>query len=208
MDTQPGTDDPAPHRGWHSRDYLPRFDAPGLYQALTFRLADSLPSTILAQWEKELAALSDETARDLERRRRIEDWLDAGHGSCLLRQPEMASLVQNALLYFDGARYRLLSWCVMPNHVHVLIQCLPGFPLDAVLHSWKSFSSHEINRRQGSTGSLWQREYHDRYIRDEDHYWNVIHYIHRNPVKARLVEKQEDWSWSSAAPPFKVPPPF
>ena len=189
---------PRPHKGWHSRGYLPHFDAPNLYQALTFRLADSLPQSVLTEWEKELATLDDADERDRERRRRIEDYLDAGHGSCILREPAIGLLVQNALLHFDAERYRMLAWCIMPNHVHALIHCLPRHPLSDVVHSGKSFTAHRINALKGTTGPVWQRDYYDRYIRDETHYWNTVRYIERNPVKARLVKEKTDWPWSSA----------
>ncbi|HPB97339.1 MAG TPA: hypothetical protein PKW66_15580, partial [Polyangiaceae bacterium] len=57
-----------------------------------------------------------------------------GHGNCWLKQPEIASIVEKAWLYFDGQRYRLLVWCVMPNHVHVLIETFDKFPLGGLLH--------------------------------------------------------------------------
>ena len=78
---------------------------------------------------------------DAERYRRIERYLDAGYGDCWLRRPEIATLVQDALLHFDGIRYRLLAWVVMPNHVHLLIETEPGFPLPGVVQSWKGFTA-------------------------------------------------------------------
>lgn len=105
----------------------------------------------------------------------------------------MATLVENSLLHFDGDRYRLLAWCIMPNHVHVLIETitingLPGsagipagktsqhspHSLSKIIHSWKSFTATEANRILGRTGPFWFREYHDRYIRDEKHLANVL----------------------------------
>jgi putative DNA methylase len=68
------------------------------------------------------APSADLIQREIELRRRIEEYLDAGHGACWLRRPEIAALVEGALRYFDGQRYRLLAWCVMPNHVHTLIR--------------------------------------------------------------------------------------
>jgi REP element-mobilizing transposase RayT len=195
--TEENTGEPR-HRGWHSRGYLPHFDAPRRYQAITFRLADSMPQCVLDEWERELEALADEDERDQERSRRVERYLDAGHGLCLLREAKSAEITENALLRFDGERYRLLAWCVMPNHVHALLQCLPGFPLGEVMHSWKSFTAHGINAIHGRTGQVWQRDYYDRFMRDEEHYWNTVRYIERNPVKARLVKEKEEWLWSSA----------
>ncbi|MFO7697077.1 MAG: transposase [Anaerolineae bacterium] len=86
----------------------------------------------------------------------------------------------------------------MPNHVHVLIETMDGWPLSRVLHSWKSYTAHQVNKHLGRQGSLWRREYHDRFVRDETHLGNAVLYVHNNPVKAGLVERPEDWRFSSA----------
>ncbi|HEX9733723.1 MAG TPA: transposase, partial [Thermoanaerobaculia bacterium] len=86
----------------------------------------------------------------------------------------------------------------MPNHVHVLIETVPGHGLDSVLHSWKSFTAKEANRLLDRTGAFWQVEYHDRFTRDAAHLANATRYIENNPVKVGLVTSGEDWRWSSA----------
>ena len=141
-----------------------------------------------------LAAAAD----DVETRRHYEAYLDAGHGSCVLREPVCANIVQDALLHFDGDRYRLLAWVVMPNHVHVLTQPLPGHGLADILQTWKRYSALHINRHLGRTGPLWRREYWDRFIRDERHYAAAVAYIEENPVKAGLAQAPGEWYWSSA----------
>jgi REP element-mobilizing transposase RayT len=100
----------------------------------------------------------------------------------------MADIVEEALLHGDGQSYRLLAWCVMPNHVHMLIDTREGIPLHDVLHSWKSFTAKAINRPLGPTGTVWMRDYFDRYIRDDRHLAAMVAYIHANPVKAGLVD--------------------
>ena len=184
-------------RDWYSRDYLPHFDRPGLIQAITFRLADALPVEKLRRWELELAHETD-LVREVEKKRRMEAWIDAGHGSCWLREALMAQIVEEALLHFDSARYRLIAWSIMPNHVHVLIETLEGWPLGGIVHSWKTWTAKEINAHLGRTGSVWQREYHDRYIRDGEHLANVTRYIEQNPVKAGLCSEATEWRWGSA----------
>ena len=182
---------------WRSRGYLPHFDQTGLVQAIAFRLVDSLPRSFLELCERKLAGLSS-NKRQTERQKRIDAMLDRGAGECHLRDPRVAETVENALLFFDSQRYNLLCWCIMPNHVHTMIETRPGYPLELVLHSWKSFTSKEANRILDRTGKFWQEEYHDRYIRDDDHYANTFRYIEENPVKAGLVAKADDWRWSSA----------
>jgi REP element-mobilizing transposase RayT len=181
------------HKNWHSRGYLPHFDAPGLIQGITYRLSDSLPAEII-----ELLQSEAKTMADAEKRSRIETYLNAGYGACYLRQPPIAKLVEDTWLHFDGNRYNLIAWVVMPNHVHVMIEIIEGHPLDRIIHSWKSFTASEANRLLRRTGQFWFNDYFDRYIRDEKHYYNAIHYIHENPVVARLVERAEDWPFSSA----------
>lgn len=201
-------------RGWHSRGYLPHFDAPGVIQHITYRLADSLPKEALARIEQELPTLPVEK-QDIERRRRIEAYLDAGHGSCVLGRPAAAKLVIETWLRFDGERYRLPAFVVMPNHCHVLIECLDGCSLGKIVNSWKTYTARWINahvigagcrvgyragarRSQGGSQGLWQRDYWDRYIRDERHFHAAKAYIENNPVAAGLVTAPEDWPWGSA----------
>jgi len=180
------------HKGWHSRGYLPHLDAPGVIQAVTFRLADSLPADVLERlnhnFKNDPAAL----------RRGVAQVLDAGHGTCLLRAAWAAELVEQALLYFDGTRYRLLAWVVMPNHVHCVVEPADGFRLGDIVQSWKQFTARTINARRGDHGRFWQKDYFDRRIRDDRHLAAAIQYVENNPVSAGLVTKPTDWSYSSA----------
>jgi len=220
---------PEPHLGWYSRGYLPHWDHPGMIQSLNFRLADSLPQTVLEQWQQELGvklkqqplgapaslpassktrapkpagkdagAPSNIGTPSVQLRQRIEEYLDAGHGDCWLRRPDIAALVEGALLHFDPERYRLLAWCVMPNHVHTLIETQAGWPLAGILHSWKSFTGNKANALLGRDCEFWQREYLDRYVRNVEHYEKVLSYIEENPVKAGLAKIKTEWPWSSA----------
>jgi REP element-mobilizing transposase RayT len=189
--------------GWHSRGYLPHFDGSDCMQHVTIHLADSLPKHVVKQMEQALQ-LIPEHERDSERRKRIEAWIDAGHGRCDLRHPDVAAMVELALLFFDQLRYRLLAWVVMPNHVHILVQPLPGWTLAAIVASWKKFTAARIadcrrHRGESIAPPIWHREYWDRYIRDERHYAQTIAYIHDNPVKAGLCATAHDWPWSSDA---------
>jgi putative transposase len=99
---------------------------------------------------------------------------------------------------FDGKRYSLLAWCVMPNHVHVLVETRPDHRMGRIVHSWKSYTGVAANRLLSRTGAFWAREYFDRFMRDEDHVARTAAYIEGNPVKARLCENVSDWRFSSA----------
>jgi REP element-mobilizing transposase RayT len=181
-----------PHRGWHERGYLPHFDGGAVAQMITFRLADSLPRDVYERVT--LAAVNPQ-----DRYFWLEKLVDQGRGACLLGSRRNAIIVRDALAHFDGERYRLLAWIVMPNHVHVLIEQTAGFRLDTVVHSWKSFTSRQISKSEGRTGRVWAADYFDRYIRDDEHYRNAVFYIENNSVKAKLVGKPEEWEFSSAA---------
>jgi REP element-mobilizing transposase RayT len=93
----------------------------------------------------------------------------------------LARLVANAFTYFDGRRYDLDSFVVMPNHVHVLFRLRGGRALEKVVHSWKSFTAKAVNKAAGREGMLWQEDYWDRMIRNERHLNAVRSYIARNP---------------------------
>jgi putative DNA methylase len=182
---------------WRSRGYLPHWEAGEVAQSITFRLADGLPSAVLAQLEQELRLLPDDDAA-VERRIRIERMLDRGHGVARLAEPNIADIVERALLHFDGERYRLHAWVIMPNHVHVVATPLGDRTLADIVHSWKSFTATQANLVLGRGGAFWAREYFDRFIRDEVHYANAVSYVVMNPVKAGLCERPEDWRFSGA----------
>jgi putative transposase len=189
---------------WHSRGYLPHFESSEATQHVTFHLADSLPQTALLQLEAELKALPA-WKRDVELRKQVDAWIDAGHGSCVLRKPSLAKMVQGSLLNFDLQRYRLLAWVVMPNHVHVLFQPINGWKVAEIVASWKKFTARKIcdDRRdcgESTVAPVWHREYWDRFIRDHRHFEQTVEYIHLNPVKAGLVATAEMWPWCSAYP--------
>ena len=186
---------------WRSRGYLPHCDEIGLIQNITFRLSDSIPVKILAQWCIELKIIPGVLSYDprkIELRRRIEKYEDACYGDCWLRYPQVAEIMQNALFFFDGERYRLLEWCIMPNHVHALILPVNGHLPADIVHSWKSYTGHAVKKLINLTKPFWMSEYHDRFIRNERHLEIVRNYILQNPAAARLVRNAEDWPWSSA----------
>jgi REP element-mobilizing transposase RayT len=179
-------------RGWHERGYLPHRDAPGLIQFVTFRLADSFPAERRDEWQR-LLVIEDQAARRLQ----LEAYLDLGFGACHLRNPRIAELTANAFKHFDGQRYRLIAWCVMPNHVHVLFETTTR-PMSEVIESWKRFIATNANKLLGQKGSFWQEDYWDTYMRDADDEAATVFYIEDNPTKAGMA----NWPWRSAT---KIP---
>jgi hypothetical protein len=180
------------------RNRLPHWHLQKAACFITYRLADSLPTALLAEWHRERElwlngnpkpwSPATEMAYHKQFSTRTDRMLDAGHGSCLLAVPEYAGIAAGTLLRRNQADYLLHSHVIMPNHVHVLVSPLEGKSLSSAIGGWKRFSATRIHKASGATGSLWQKDYFDRLIRDWDHFLNVARYIRRNPVKAGLVE--------------------
>lgn len=180
------------------RRKLPHWQQDGKQYFLTWRLADSLPADKLSELrdlQEKMRGIDDAERQDPEAEvfQRINAWLDAGHGSCVLKRPDIREVVTSALGYFDGKRYMLDAYVVMPNHVHVLVTLMPGEDLSSILHSWKSFTAKEINKVLGDEGPIWQDETFDRLIRSGEHEGFVRDYIWKNPAEAGLKEEQFDW---------------
>ena len=175
---------------------LPHWQQGEAWVFVTWRLGDSLPKAKLDQWNEERdfwrkrhpEPWDDKTEAEYHERfsRQIDEWLDQGSGSCVLKEPANAKIVADALRHFNEDRYELASFVVMPNHVHVLFRPLEDHALVEILKSWKGFTAREINKRIGKTGALWQDEYWDRLIRSERHFYKVAEYIRENPVMAKL----------------------
>jgi REP element-mobilizing transposase RayT len=163
------------------RRNLPHWRQEGGTYFITFRLADSLPAARRkeleqdrAEWTRTHGDVSASELTSAERgmyfelfHERVQRWLDAGDGSCLLGLPAARRIVKDAVRHFDGTRYGLGEFVVAGNHVHVLVTPMPGEDLSAILHSWKSFSAKAINREFDRAGSLWLDENFDHLVRSE-----------------------------------------
>jgi valyl-tRNA synthetase len=184
--------------------YLPHWSKDDAVYAVTFRLADAVPGEISEEWrlqrqtivqraQQQERPLSYDERVELQglHSAKIEAFLDAGHGECLLSDPQVAEIVQNAVRHFDQERYEIVAWAIMPNHVHAILRPFGGQELSKIVQSWKSFTAKEINRLLNRQGSLWMEEYYDHLIRDEKDLANQVSYTLANPEKAGL----QDWPW-------------
>ena len=133
----------AERKEWYSRGYLPHRDKPGLLQVVSYHLADSLPAEVLDRLRAEAASLP-EGRPQVALRSKIEDWTDAGHGACLLRLPDIAEMIIGNWRHYDGTRYALLAYVVMPNHVHVLVRMHAQASLAKTVQAWKGYSAKKI----------------------------------------------------------------
>jgi hypothetical protein len=187
--------------------HLPHWEQHGATYFITWRAADSLPRGVLDEWRAvrdrwlvrhqldaaRVAAGEVAVPRHLAAEYRLivsERWesrLDECHGECLLKDPALARVVADSLLHFDGDRYVMGDFVVMPNHVHLLV-CLPNEgQLRPQCRSWKKFTATVINKRLGRSGSFWQEDSFDHLVRSADEFEGYRGYIAENPVRARLL---------------------
>ena len=177
--------------------YLPHWTREGGVYSVTFRLGDSLPQQVIKGWKRERDGLLRKSGGEKrELTEKVETYLDAGHGNCWMNRTEIAQVIEEALKHFDGQRYRLLAWCIMPNHVHVVLKPNSGYELDKILHSWKSFTATRANTLLKRQGVFWQPESYDHLIRDDEELVHAVEYTLNNPQAAGL----KNWQWVGSAP--------
>ncbi len=161
--------------------YLPHWTkSDGIY-AVTFRLADSLPQHAVMNGKNVAHSITHSQDADL----------DKGYGECWLKRGDIADKVVATLNHFRDERYKLLAWCVMPNHVHLLIKPLANHELPGIIHSLKRHSAKTCNELLGREGPFWQAEYYDHVVRDAKELQSQAEYIFNNPDKAGF----ENWAW-------------
>jgi putative transposase len=190
--------------------HLPHWYQPGVTYFVTFRTDDSIPVAVAKAWRGQredwlrrhgVAAPRTDGKLDLEGlprdvqhefhdrfSRKYLDALDRGHGECLLRRPELAQIVAESLWHFDGERYRLGDFVIMPNHVHLLVCLLGATEVESQCRSWKKFAGTEINRRLSRKGRFWQEESFDHLVRSPEQFVAIRRYIAENPAAAKLGE--------------------
>jgi REP element-mobilizing transposase RayT len=114
-----------------------------------------------------------------------------------LKDYEPAKIVEDSIAFGAGERYELFAWCVMANHVHVLLA--PNWELKDITRGIKGYTAYKVNALQNQRGRVfWQDESYDHWARDEAESLRIIEYIENNPVVAGLCRSPEDWQWSSA----------
>jgi REP element-mobilizing transposase RayT len=184
--------------------YLPHWKAANAVYHVSFRLHDSIPKSVserlAAERDAMLAALRDGSKpfTKFEREQvlylyseKIDRHLDKSYGSCWLKIGEIAELVANALGYFDGDRYDLLAWCVMPNHVHAVVHPIGKYTISNLMHSWKSFTARKANKILNREGKFWMQEYFDRIMRNPEELMKNMDYVYMNPDSAGF----KNWKW-------------
>ena len=117
-----------------------------------------------------------------------------------LKNKNIAKIVMDSLFWGNDRRYELFAFCIMPNHVHLMIRPLikneKPFPLQQIMYDHKHFTAIEANKLLKRKGNFWQDEHYDHYIRNENEFFNILNYIYLNPVKANLVENPDEWEFT------------
>jgi REP element-mobilizing transposase RayT len=191
------------------RRYLPHLQPLGGTFFITFRLAGSLPKSVLERWDQEKrqaarSVVSRKVEEEMHRRhfREMESLLHkAEHGPLWLGQERIADIVAEGLRYRDGKVYRLDAYCIMPNHVHIVFAPMPeseqeDYSLAKILQSLKGRTARKSNQSLDREGAFWEHESYDHCVRDEEEWGRTVAYVLNNPVKAGLVRDWKEWKWN------------
>jgi putative transposase len=200
------------------RHHLPHIHPEGSPIFVTFNLIESLPKEVIkslkGQRDQELK-LSDTTRRsqvDEKYFNKYDEWLDrCKNGPKWLQDQNIASIVMKKIRSFENERYELLTYCIMPNHVHLLVKLIvkeainhkgttAAYLLADTLRLIKGSTARECNLILKRTGSFWHRESYDHYVRDDQQLERIIKYILNNPVKAGLVKEWTEWKFTYINP--------
>ena len=187
---------------------LPHWTQAGVVCFITWRTNDSIPADVLERWRHERSQWLRQHAinpratdwrqrlRELDPERQKEffetfstKWnreLDVGHGACVLKAPDVARIVAESLHKFDGDRYELTDFVVMPNHIHLLAAFRNEESMLEQCEGWKHYQAVQINRAVGSKGRFWQQDGFDHLVRSAEQFEHFRRYIAENPRKARL----------------------
>lgn len=183
---------------------LPHWFQPAVTYFVTFRTVDSIPSAVSRRWHadrtdwlkrrgistsdvdwhQQLAELPCHQRKQYHETfsRRYMESLDKGWGDCVLRQSRLAKIVADSLMHFDGERYSIGDFVVMPNHVHLLVGLIGETDIVAQCYSWKKFAATKINRALGNRGRFWQEESFDHMVRSPEQFAAIQKYIAANPT--------------------------
>ncbi|TWU39636.1 transposase [Novipirellula artificiosorum] len=206
---------------------LPHWYVSGAAYFVTYRIAGTLPISVikeLRERKQQLLARPPDCPDDGYRGyvnkllfAAYEKHLDQMSDIDWLRDPRIASILRQNLYHHDSSKYHLHAYCIMPNHVHVLFTPCPlelvkhsneeehtvgetpdaGSPLSRIMHSLKSYTANQANKVMKRTGTFWQPESYDHWVRDDEELERIVFYIRGNPVSAGLVTRHQDWYWSS-----------
>ncbi|MCK4654439.1 MAG: transposase [Candidatus Cloacimonetes bacterium] len=202
------------YREFYKRN-LPHYQPENGIFFITTRLVNSLPNYILNElktkkdvFEKSIkninACKKKELIQEFHKDYFInfDEFLDKFQESPKwLNKTEIAEVVKKNLFFWNNERYKLLAYCIMPNHIHIMIKPSKTDKdvyesLTKIMFGMKSYTANECNKILHRTGQFWHHESYDHYIRDVKELWYYVDYILKNPVKAGLVTNWEEWDYN------------
>lgn len=205
------------------RRHLPHIHPDGYPLFITFRLANSLPEEIIlelkTQRECEPRLSTGQPGLEVQEIEAryfscYDEWLDkCATGPQWLENENIARTISEAILGMQNSRYKLIAYCIMPNHVHLLIENLvkelsphrgkrSRYPVAETLRLLKGATARDCNLALKRNGQFWHHESYDHYVRDEAELSRIIKYILDNPVKAGLVKEWNNWKFTYVSPEF------
>ena len=174
--------------------HLPHVSQRQKLYAVTFRLHDSLPKDVTLSYMNECTARYGEKEPDFKSKREIllhkkmMEYMDMGHGECLLKYPDVRIIIEEAFRYVHDKMALVHAYVIMPNHIHIVLETKEEVKIQEVMHNLKRYTASKINKLLLREGNVWQREYYDRVIRNQTHYENAVKYIINNPRHCKSDE--------------------
>lgn len=177
--------------------HLPHWQQSGKLVFITCHLGDSLPQSVLEEIRKEKQQWLEKHPEPLSSKdkaeyaqlftEKTEQYLDAGYGSCIFQEDYCANILKESLNFYDGVKYHLVSYVIMPNHLHVLLYLIDvsRYSLSGIMKGIKGNTTYQINKHLGTTGSIWHQDFYDRMIRNKQHLDNTLNYIKKNADAAQ-----------------------
>jgi len=185
--------------------HLPHWEVQGGRYFVTVRCADSLPNLAverLVELNASLVKIPARSAQFVARQREIfltlEKYLDTGCGACPLRDPAAANVLVAEFAALTDWQCEVPHYSIMPNHWHALLvpSASSPKPLSAIMKRLKGRTAKRIRATLGGSGAVWQREWFDRWVRDEAEWTRFVDYIRNNPVKAGIVTRWSEHLWT------------
>ncbi len=184
---------------------LPHWQPPNSRFFITYRLAGSIPASIIQELQKKYYSCQNNSSARQEYFAEIENYLESNkEGPHWLKEDVISQIVFDSLMFNDKKDYDLYGCSIMSNHVHVVLKTINNnISLDKILQNHKKFTARKANAILGRSGQFWAQESYDTLIRSDQHFMNSVKYCLENPVKAGLVKNWQDWKWSYVQPGLK-----
>ena len=158
---------------YHKRK-LSHFQYDGMLNFITFRTHDSI--------DEYIKKLNLSKIENKNKQYQIDKYLDNSQKGAYLYDTQI-KIMKNILFMYDNIDYKLYSFAIMPNHIHILL--LPKNSLSNIMKKLKGKSARLLNEHMNRSGKFWAREYYDKIIKDDIQFKNTMNYILNNPINLK-----------------------